>query len=111
MADNDHTASELVARATRMSMSRRQALARAAALGLSIPALSALNSGGASAAPQSAATRQLSSNASIDLSFYHDKAPDLFLYDQIELDATQARVKNYKNENWRINWADIAMTR
>ena len=75
MADNDHTASELVARATRMSMSRRKALARAAALGLSIPALSALNSGGASAAPQSAATRQLSSNASIDLSFYHDKAP------------------------------------
>lgn len=43
--------------------------------------------------------------------FYHEKAPDLFLYDQIELDATQARVKNYRNENWRINWANIEMTR
>ena len=90
MADNDQTASELVARATGMSMSRRKALARAAALGLSIPALSALNSGGASAAPQSAATRQLSSNASTDLSFYHDKAPwEDYFKEMSELSAEQ----------------------
>ena len=38
---------------------------------------------------------------------YHDQAPVIWLYEQYELDALSPRVKNYKNENWRINWADI----
>lgn len=42
---------------------------------------------------------------------YHDEAPVLYLYDQHTLDATSGKVKNYKNENWRINWADIELTR
>lgn len=54
------------------SMTRRQALARAAALGLSIPALSALE---ASAAPRPAGSGTLARNAATNLSFYHDKAP------------------------------------
>ncbi len=41
---------------------------------------------------------------------YHEEAPVIFLYDQFELDATSKKVGNYKNENWRINWADIAMS-
>ena len=42
---------------------------------------------------------------------YHDEAPVIFLYEQFELDATSKKVKNYKNENWRINWADIEMVK
>ncbi len=41
---------------------------------------------------------------------YHDEAPVIFLYEQFELDATSKKVKNFRNENWRINWQDIEMT-
>ncbi|MSO65956.1 MAG: ABC transporter substrate-binding protein [Alphaproteobacteria bacterium] len=41
--------------------------------------------------------------------FYHDMAPSLWLYEQYELDATSPKVKNYKNENWRINWGQIEL--
>lgn len=41
---------------------------------------------------------------------YHEEAPVLFLYEQFELDATAPHVKNFKNENWRINWHEIEMT-
>ena len=42
---------------------------------------------------------------------YHDQAPVVWLYEQYELDALSPKVKGYKNENWRINWADIEVTR
>jgi peptide/nickel transport system substrate-binding protein len=38
---------------------------------------------------------------------YHEQAPVVWLYEQYELDALSPKVRNYKNENWRINWADI----
>lgn len=39
--------------------------------------------------------------------FYHERAPSIWVYEQFQLDATSAKVRNYKNENWRVNWADI----
>ncbi|MBM3504944.1 MAG: ABC transporter substrate-binding protein [Alphaproteobacteria bacterium] len=42
---------------------------------------------------------------------YNDAAPQLFLYEQYELDATSPKVANYKNENWRINWHQIELSR
>ncbi len=41
---------------------------------------------------------------------YHDQAPVIWLYEQYELDALSPKVKNFKNENWRINWADIEIS-
>ena len=41
--------------------------------------------------------------------YYHETAPALWLYDAFELDAIAKRVKSYKNENWRLNWADIEL--
>ncbi len=40
---------------------------------------------------------------------YHDAAPHIFLYEQFELDATSSRVHNFRNDNWRIYWADIEL--
>src|SRR5690349_4394015 len=71
MADTDQKLRELAGMLA-SPLTRRQALMRAAALGLSIPALSALS---AKAAPQPASPRSLSRNATTNLSFYHDKAP------------------------------------
>ena len=71
MADNNQKMRELAGMLS-SPLTRRQALMRAAALGLSIPALSALS---ASAAPQPATPRSLSRNATTNLSFFHDKAP------------------------------------
>jgi peptide/nickel transport system substrate-binding protein len=42
---------------------------------------------------------------------YHEEAPQIFLYEQFELDATSSKVSGFKNENWRINWADIALAK
>jgi ABC-type transport system substrate-binding protein len=39
--------------------------------------------------------------------YYHEQAPDIFAYEQFQLDAIASKVKNFKNENWRVNWADI----
>jgi peptide/nickel transport system substrate-binding protein len=41
--------------------------------------------------------------------FYHEQAPAIWLYEQYELDAVSNKVRNYKSENWRINWADIEL--
>lgn len=42
---------------------------------------------------------------------YHDAAPQIFLFEQYELDATTAKVKGFRNQNWLISWADIELAR
>ncbi len=60
----------------RASMTRRQALTRAAALGLTVPALAGLNASGAFAAPRPSANGLSSRFQDVtNLKFYHDKSP------------------------------------
>lgn len=60
----------------RASMTRRQALARGAALGLTVPALAGLNATGAFAGPRPApGSLSRSAQEVTNLKFYHDKSP------------------------------------
>ena len=43
--------------------------------------------------------------------YYHEQAPDIFLFEAFQLDAVRSRVQNFRNDNWRVNWADISVAR
>lgn len=43
--------------------------------------------------------------------YYHEQAPDIFLFEQFQLDAVRSRVQNFRNDNWRVNWEAITVTR
>ncbi len=42
--------------------------------------------------------------------YYHENAPAVWLFEQVELDAVAAKVKNYRNENWIISFTDMELT-
>ena len=42
--------------------------------------------------------------------YYHEHAPAVWLFEQVELDAVAAKVKNYRNDNWIISWTDMELT-
>ena len=43
--------------------------------------------------------------------YYHENAPAVWLFEQVELDAVSPRVQNYRNENWIISWTDMELTK
>jgi ABC-type transport system substrate-binding protein len=41
--------------------------------------------------------------------FYHENAPAIFLYEEVQVDAVKRRVQNYRPENRYIFWHDITV--
>jgi len=43
--------------------------------------------------------------------YYHENAPGIWLEEQIEIDAVSAKVRNYRNVNWVINFPEWELAR